>query len=202
MNDLRRNVALGILATLLGLSLSYGCGLQVDSAERRRDERFRPEEVMTLIGVRPGMVLGEAGVGTGYFTFKLAGRVGMKGHVYANDIDARALQVISDRSLKENIQNITTVVGEVEDPLFPALDLDMIVALHAFHDFERKVEWLNNAKAYLKPGASLVLIERHSSHTQISKERVTAFAEQAGYKLADYREFNPEAMIYVLQLER
>lgn len=41
---------------------------------------------MDVIGVKAGMVIGEAGAGRGYFTFKLAKRVGDTGIIYANDI--------------------------------------------------------------------------------------------------------------------
>jgi len=44
-----------------------------------------PEQIMDSIGVKPGMRIGEAGAGQGYFTFPLARRVGPKGIVFAND---------------------------------------------------------------------------------------------------------------------
>ena len=38
-----------------------------------------PEKIMDAIGVKPGMRVGEAGAGEGYFTFPLARRVGPGG---------------------------------------------------------------------------------------------------------------------------
>ncbi len=52
-----------------------------DTQGAQRDERLQPERVMDAVGIRPGMVVGEAGAGTGYFTFKLARRVGPTGKV-------------------------------------------------------------------------------------------------------------------------
>ena len=49
----------------------------------RRDALVQPEKVMDVIGVKPGMVIGEAGAGRGYLTFKLSRRVGETGMIYA-----------------------------------------------------------------------------------------------------------------------
>lgn len=57
-----------------------------------RDKRLPPEKVMDVIGVEPGMVIGEAGAGNGYFTFKLRSRIGKDGAVYANDNLPRILR--------------------------------------------------------------------------------------------------------------
>ncbi len=70
-----------------------------------RDTWQQPEKVMDKIGVKPGMVIGEAGAGHGYFTFKLAERVETEGKIYANDISQTALDAINLSSIK----NIHTV---------------------------------------------------------------------------------------------
>ena len=88
-----------------------------------RDGDHRPDKVMDIAGLTAGMTVGEVGAGEGYFTFKLAARVGPSGRVYANDIDARALGRLADRARREGFSNIETIVGEVDDPLLPpALD--------------------------------------------------------------------------------
>ena len=62
-----------------------------------------PEKIMDAIGVEAKMRIGEAGAGTGYFTFPLAGRVGPEGIVYANDISAPSLEVIRARAVAEDL---------------------------------------------------------------------------------------------------
>ena len=166
-----------------------------------RDARVQPEKVMDVIGVKPGMVIGEAGAGRGYLTFKLSPRVGETGMIYANDIDSGALRSINNRCKRENINNIKTVVGEVDDPLFPVNDLDMIVMIRAFHDFEKKVEWLKNAKKYMKPDATLVIIDGHDRHTQLNKEKVQEMGEEAGYQLVQYETFLAEDYIYIFRIK-
>jgi len=91
-----------------------------------RDQQMQPERLMDSLGVKPGMIIGEAGAGQGYFTFWLSKRVGETGRVYANDIDESVLRSIRNRCNREGIKNIETIVGEVEDPLFPAQQMDMV----------------------------------------------------------------------------
>lgn len=167
----------------------------------RRDARVQPEKIMDVIGVKPGMVIGEAGAGRGYLTFKLSRRVGETGMIYANDIDRGVLQSINNRSKRENIKNIKTIVGKVEDPLFPVNELDMVVMIRAFHDFEKKVEWLKNTKKYMKPDATLVIIDGHDDHTQLNKEKVEKMGEEAGYQLVQYETFLTEDYIYVFRIK-
>jgi ubiquinone/menaquinone biosynthesis C-methylase UbiE len=168
----------------------------------RRDARVQPEKIMDVIGVKPGMVIGEAGAGRGYLTFKLSRRVGETGMIYANDIDRGVLQSINNRSKRENIKNIKTIVGKVEDPLFPVNELDMVVMIRAFHDFEKKVEWLKNTKKYMKLDAALVIIDGHDDHTQLNKEKVEKMGEEAGYQLVKYETFLAEDYIYVFRAKK
>ena len=80
-----------------------------------REEWQPPEQIMDSLGVKPGMIIGEPGAGTGYLTFYLSQRVGDKGKVYANDISRSSLNVIETRANNEGIKNIETVMGEIED---------------------------------------------------------------------------------------
>jgi ubiquinone/menaquinone biosynthesis C-methylase UbiE len=145
------------------------------------------ERAMDAIGLTIGMVVGEAGAGDGYFTFPMARRVGTTGIVLANDISKRALEALDRRRVSEHVANIQTVEGSVDDPLFPRRDLQVVVVVHAFHDFSSPVEWLVNLKKYLRPGASLVVIDRDPAQGAEShfwpKERIVGHAREAGYAL-------------------
>lgn len=144
------------------------------------------DKAMDAAGVRPGMVVGEAGAGGGYFTLPMARRVGPKGEVYANDISSRALDSLADRARREQLTNVHIVEGTVDDPRFPRHDLQLVVIVHAFHDFDRPVEWLVNLKKYLGPGANVAIIDRDpaqgASRHFWSREHILAEASKAGYE--------------------
>jgi len=185
-----------------------GLFLNVCAAQSNRDAWMKPEKVMDAIGVKPGMVIGEGGAGEGYFTFKLARRVGTKGRIYANDIVERVLRVIENRCEKEDIVNITTILGEVDDPLFPEDELDMVVMVVAFHDFEKPVAWLENVRPSMKRNATLVIIERDpdrwgrgESHF-MTKEEILDTVKKADYQLVRIETFLPRHNVYIFCLKK
>jgi ubiquinone/menaquinone biosynthesis C-methylase UbiE len=145
------------------------------------------DRAMDVAGVAPGMVIGEAGAGDGYFTLPMARRVGPTGLVYANDISTRELHSLEDRARREGLTNVRTVVGDVDDPRFPRKDLQLVVVVHAFHDFSRPVEWLVNLKGYLRPGGSVAIIDRDPEQGAEShfwtRARIVDSASEAGYEL-------------------
>ena len=57
----------------------------------QRDTWQRPVRVMEDLGIRPGSAVADVGAGGGYFTFRLAARVGAKGKVYAQDLDEKEI---------------------------------------------------------------------------------------------------------------
>ncbi len=145
------------------------------------------ERAMDVAGVVPGLVIGEAGAGDGYFTLPMARRVGPAGLVYANDISTRALQSLEERAARAELTNIRTVVGDVTDPRFPRRDLQLVVVVHAFHDFSQPVEWLVNLKGYLRPGGAVAIIDRDPEQGAEShfwtRARIEGYAAEAGYDL-------------------
>lgn len=124
-----------------------------------RDELIQPEKVMDVIGVTSGMKIGEIGAGEGYFTIKLAKRIGNSGHVYANDIREDALKQILMTCNIEKITNVTTLLGIVDDPMFPAKTMDMVFMSYVFHMLEKPKELLVNILPALRKGATLVILD-------------------------------------------
>ena len=171
----------------------------------RRDQRMPGDKVMNAIGLKPGMVVGEAGAGDGYFTFKMIERVGESGKIYANDISTRALGRLEARAKREGYKNIETVMGEIADPKFPE-KVDIVVIVWAFHDFTEPVAWLENLKKYLKPGATVAIIDgdpvKLGTHHNWPREKVIAYHEKAGYELIKIvDDFLPKEMILTFKLK-
>ncbi len=162
-----------------------------------------PEKILDAIGVKPGMRVGEAGAGRGYFTFPLARRVGSDGVVLANDISTASLEVIRERAGREGQGNIKIVVGTVDDPLFPEKNLDVVVMVYVLHEVEHQVPFLKNLRSYLKPGGSLAIIEgsstAESAHRPpfMTSRQVAATLSEAGYELDRIETFLPRDTIYI-----
>ncbi len=171
-----------------------------------RDAELQPERVMDAVGIVPGMVIGEAGAGRGYFTFKLARRVGEGGRIYANDIDEKALEGVRERCRREGVQNIETVVGHVDDPLFPRRPLDLVMMVYALHDFARPTEFLRNLKAYLKPDGRVAILDQNPEATGerhfFSRERYVTVFREAGYELVQEEGFLTRDLLLVFRPSR
>jgi ubiquinone/menaquinone biosynthesis C-methylase UbiE len=186
---MRRAVRYGLLPVIV-LAVAAAVGLSAYSAVAPRLRALSwdldIERAMDAAGVAPGMVVGEAGAGDGYFTLPMARRVGSEGAVYANDISRRALDSLAANAKREQLPNVHTVEGTVDDPRFPRQDLELVVVVHAFHDFSRPVDWLVNAKKYLRPGGAVVIIDIDPSQGRDNhfwtRERILEYAASAGYE--------------------
>ncbi len=198
MNLVTRKSVLAIYFLSFALTSSNAFG------QERRETWQPPNEIMDAVGVKPGMVIGEAGAGRGYFTFYLAERVGAEGRIYANDISQSSLDALQARAEREGVENIEIVMGEVVDPLFPEKDLDMIVMVYVLHMLDRPLEFLENLKKYLAPRASLVIIEKNTDHDRghppsfMSKSQVLDSIQEADYVLLRRETFLPRDTIYIL----
>ena len=74
------------------------------SNEDARDERNEAQVVMDLADIRPGMTIADIGAGEGYYTVRLAERVGADGRVLAQDISREALDRLGRRVERERLE--------------------------------------------------------------------------------------------------
>lgn len=114
----KRSVRCSVTLLVAAVSMTAAVSLSNDR-DADREVWQPPERIMDAVGVTEGMRVGEAGAGEGYLTFHLAKRVGDRGVVYANEISEGDLEIIRDRARREGVDNIVTVLGEIEDPRFP-----------------------------------------------------------------------------------
>jgi len=188
-----------LILILLFTALSLG---QVGD-EQNRDDWQQPERIMDSVGVKTGMKIGEIGAGEGYFTFKLANRVGKEGLIYANDISDKKLDKLQEHLKHQNISNVRVVKGNEDDPLFRETALDMIIMVYVFHDLSDPVKLMQNAKRYLSPGAPVVIVDRDPdrygrwrSHF-MSRSELVEKVEQAKYRIVKTFTFLPRDNIYI-----
>ncbi|OGD29054.1 MAG: hypothetical protein A2Y56_09365 [Candidatus Aminicenantes bacterium RBG_13_63_10] len=200
---LRAARSLGLLLWAVWLGGAPHLGAQSGSTARDRLEQ--PEKVLEATGVKPGMVIGEVGAGGGYFTFWLSRGVGESGKVYANDIDGSGLARIRRRSADEKVTNIETILGTVEDPLFPRDSLDMVFLVNSFHDLERPVELLANLRPALKAGAAVVIMDRDPAkisdpgHHFLTRAEVEDIVGRSVFELVKVETFLLYHNLYILR---
>lgn len=182
----------------------------VSPGERATNERQPPDKIMDAIGLKPGMVVGEVGAGRGRFTVHLAARVGPTGYIYANDINKTVLAAIRDRCERDHITNIETILGRVDDPLFPKGALDMVFMILTYHHLAKPVDLFKNLVPSLKPGATVVIVDpdpikdrdRRDGAESTTREEIEPVAAAAGFEIERVETFLPKDNIFVLRLKR
>jgi predicted methyltransferase len=71
-----------------------------------RDEWQEPQRVMDSLGIADGARVADIGAGGGWFTIRLAHRVGPNGVVYAEDIQPQMIESIRRRVVREDLKNV------------------------------------------------------------------------------------------------
>lgn len=181
-----------VLLVLLALAPGAAAGLPdvlapEDENEARLNRLQPPDKVLDAIGVRPGMAVAEIGAGRGRYAVQLAVRVGPAGRVYAEDIDAAALDHLRGRCTRWGLEQVEVILGDVTDPKLPAGRLDLIWIVSSYHHFADPVALLRRARPALKPGGRLAIGEwitiREAGRRNVTPEKIIRQVESAGFRL-------------------
>lgn len=139
---------------------------------RGEDERERVGEagrVFEWLGVGAGMAVADIGAGSGYYTVRLAARVGPGGRVLAQDVVPSYAAALRDRVTQAGLSNVAVGVGEPGDPRLPPRSVDRVVMVHMYHEIQRPFALLANLAPALRAGALVGIvdvddaIERHGT---------------------------------------
>src|SRR5262245_35748743 len=101
-----------------------------------REEWQKPDLIMDALRIAEGSVVADPGAGGGWFSVKLARRVGPRGRVYAEDVQSQMIDAIKGRVERENLSNVTTVLGTADDPRLPAGSVDAALIVGSFHEMQ------------------------------------------------------------------
>jgi len=141
------------IAPVMGMG---GAGWLVRS-EREAEEA--PDAALDAVGLKQGDVVADIGAGVGYFTWRMAERVGPAGKVYANDIQPAMLERLKKNVAARGLSNVATVLGAEDDPKLPAGALDLELLVDVYHEFSKPRQMLAKLREALKPSGRLVLLE-------------------------------------------
>jgi ubiquinone/menaquinone biosynthesis C-methylase UbiE len=129
------------------------------SDERTRDRHREAERVMDRLGIKPGMRVADVGAGLGYYTVRLARRLGPSVTIYAQDVSAEYLGQLRARLERERVRGVTLVLGTPGDPRLPPVSLDVAILSHMYHEVENPFEFLYHLYPSLAPGARVAIID-------------------------------------------
>jgi ubiquinone/menaquinone biosynthesis C-methylase UbiE len=173
------------------------------STEDDRDERGEAKVVMDLANIRPGMTVADLGAGEGYYTVRLAERVGADGRVLAQDISREALERLGRRVERERLENISIKLGEDDDPQLPPDSFDRIFMVHMYHEVTEPYAFLWRLWPALNAGGQIIVVEsdRPIGRHGLPHRLLFCEFEAVGYVLAEYIE-RPDIQGYYARFER
>src|SRR5271169_1804560 len=128
--------------------------------EASRDRAGEAERVMNLLGVKAGLDVADIGAGSGYYTVRLAHRVGPRGHVFAEDVVPEYLERLARRVRTEGLAATVRVVrGDPHDPRLLPGSVDLALLVHMYHEVQQPYGLLWNLRPALKPNARVAVID-------------------------------------------
>ncbi len=137
----------------------------LERSERAFEEE--PDKALDALGPLTDLAVADVGAGSGYFTVRLAARVGARGRVYANDLQPEMLKMLAARLARENVRNVTLVPGAIDDPKLPASSVDLVLMVDVYHEFSEPQKMLRAIRTALKPDGRLVLLEYRKEDPEV-----------------------------------
>jgi ubiquinone/menaquinone biosynthesis C-methylase UbiE len=129
------------------------------SNEEARDRLNEADEVMSRAGIKKGMTVADIGAGEGYYTIRLATRVGKDGRVLAEDIVPAYRDALANRVVRERLDNVSVRLGLPADPRLPEASFDRIFMVHMYHEIESPYEFLWRLRPSLAPGGHVIVVD-------------------------------------------
>jgi ubiquinone/menaquinone biosynthesis C-methylase UbiE len=157
------------------LSALAACPTQALAQERRHSRQFPPAElgelegpdreawqkpdmIMDALGIYDGSTVADLGAGGGWFTVRLARRVGPTGIVYGQDVQKPMIESMERRFRREGLRNVRTVLGTSEDPKLPE-PVDVVLIVGVYGELGQPVELLKNVRKSLRPTGRLGVVD-------------------------------------------
>ena len=129
------------------------------STEVQRDSLNEARTVMDLAAIKAGTTVADIGAGEGYYTVRLAERVGKQGRVLAQDIDREALHRLGARVEHDRLDNVSIKQGAADDPRLPNASFDRIFLVHMYHEVSEPYAFLWRLRPALRPGGQVIVVD-------------------------------------------
>ena len=126
---------------------------------REREEEEHPAEVLNSLDLRPGEVVADLGAGSGYFTFRMAPKVGKTGKILAVEIQEAMLNTLRARATEMKATNVEVVQGSEIDPHLPVAGVNLVLVVDVYHELAYPFEVMTKVREALKPEGRVVFVE-------------------------------------------
>jgi len=165
------------------------------------------DAINAAIGISKGATVADIGAGVGYFTWRVAARIGPQGKVYAVDIQQGMLDRLRQNMAERKLANYEAVLGAEDDPRLPAGRIDLALLVDVYHEFSQPQKMLRKIRASLTPEGHMVLLEYRKEDPQVpilpahkmTVAEVKAEIEPEGFRLEKTLENLPRQHILIFK---
>ena len=172
-----------------------------------RESEEHPDRALDALRLVPGSTVADIGAGVGYFTWRMADRVGPTGIVYAEDIQPEMIQMLKENIARRKLTNVRPVLGGYDDPKLPANAVDLILLVDVYHEFSEPVKMVDAMRTSLKSNGRLVLLEYRGEDPRVpirpehkmTLQQVRAEIEPQGFRFDQSIETLPWQHIIVFR---
>lgn len=161
--------------------------------EAARDDAGEAEKTIELFPLANGVVVADIGAGDGYFTTRLARRLGETGDVIATDVTPEYLEGLKQRIAQEGLTNVSFVLGGYDDPRLAPESVDIALMVRMYHEIEQPYAFLWRLRGALKPGGIVAVSERDRPTVNhgIPPALLKCEFEAVGYEQVSFTELGP-----------
>src|SRR3982750_4241557 len=124
-----------------------------------RDAWQKPDDVVSLLQLWPGNVVGDIGAGTGYFEPRLAKAVGATGRVLALDVEPHMVTYLKRRVKKQRMGNVTVQKVVADDPGLADGSVDRLLVVNTWHHLPHRAQYAAAMNRALRPGGFVVVVD-------------------------------------------
>ena len=164
-----------------------------------RDAEEKSDAIVEALEIPPGAIVADVGAGTGYFTWRLAERVGPLGKVLAVDVQQKMLDLTADAVKQHGLTNVSYVLGTQVNPRLPDKALDLVFIAYSYHEFAQPETTMKAIARALKPGGRVFVLEfakesrsaPASATHKMSLEEIRGEIEPLGFELDQMLDFLP-----------
>lgn len=172
------------------------------SSEETRDNLGEAQVVMDLANIGEGMTVADIGAGEGYYTVRLAARVGARGRVLAQDIDEETIKRLGTRVERERLDNVSIKLGAEDDPRLPENSFDRVFLVHMYHEVTEPYAFLWRLRPALRAGGQVIVVDvdRPTDQHGIPPKLLFCEFDRVGFRLVEFVR-KPELAGYYAQFE-
>jgi predicted methyltransferase len=154
----------------------------------------KPDDVLGVLDLKPGMNVLEIGVGGGYFISRIAERIGRSGLVYGVDTEPAFIQNLHELNKQTPYQNIKPILfRNIDDVLSIETPIDAVFTRNAYHHMRNRTEYFKGILPILKPGCMIAIIDYNEYPFSLlrilghftRKEEIIREQKDAGNDLSD-----------------